>query len=245
MSQPSLTEELSKYVLPAAQFDGLCLEVSDARRAARFWATALGGKIHEVGPGRLRIDPAPGRPAKEILRLNEVRDLPKGGHRVHLDLRLAGAEPDRLIAAGGQLVSRPGRDPWYVLIDPEGNFLCAYPAVDGRPAGIFELVVKCRDAGAQARWWAEVLGGEVVPEGEAAAVQAAPDFPWDYLLFDPVPEPKVFKNRLHWHVNLRDRDPSALLAVGATVRRRPDTKDGPWVLADPEGNEFCALLRRR
>jgi hypothetical protein len=33
-----------------------------------------------------------------------------------------------------------------------------------------------------------VLGGEVAAEGEAAVVRAAPDFPWDFFVFDPVPE---------------------------------------------------------
>jgi catechol 2,3-dioxygenase-like lactoylglutathione lyase family enzyme len=245
MTRPALTEELSKYVLPAAQFDGLCLEVRDAERAARFWSAALGSKAHDVGPGQFRINPGPGRPAREILRITEVPEPPRDSHRVHLDLRLPGAEPDHLIAAGAQLVSRAGRDPWHVLTDPEGTFFCAYPAVDRRPAGIFELVVKSRDAYAQAAWWSDVLGGEVVAEGEAAAVQSAPEFPWDFMLFDPVPEPKVGRNRLHWHLNLRDREPSALIAAGATIRREPPTRDAAWVLADPEGNEFCAFPNPR
>jgi glyoxalase superfamily protein len=245
VTQPSLTGELLKYVLPTAQFDGLCLEASDARARARFWATALGGEVQEAGRGRFRIGPAPGRPQREILRINEVQNARQGGHRVHLDLRLAGAGPEHLVTAGAQIVSRPGQDPWFVMTDPEGNFFCAYPAVDDRPPGIFELVVKSGDAVAQACWWADVLGGTVVPEGEAAAVQAAPEFPWDYMLFDPVPEPKVAKNRLHWHVDLREREPSDLLAKGAVVCRQPETREGPWILADPEGNEFCAFPGRR
>jgi hypothetical protein len=241
MARPVLTEQLSKYVLPTAQFDGLCLEVRDAGSAAKFWVTALGGTIHEAGPGQLRIDPGPGRPTREILRINQVGEPSRDGHRVHLDLRLPGADPDHLIAAGAQLVSRAGRDPWHVLTDPEGTFFCAYPAVDNRPAGIFELVVKSRDAHAQAAWWSRVLGGEMVAEGPAAAVQAAPEFPWDFMLFEPVPEPKAARNRLHWHLNLREREPAALLAAGAAIRRRPRAGNAAWVLADPEGNEFCAF----
>ena len=244
MGRPVLAEVLSKYVLPTAQFDGLCLEVRDAERAATFWGLALGGRIHTVGAGQFRIDPGPGRPAKEILRINQVHEPPRENHRVHLDLRLPGPEPDHLIAAGARLVRRAGSEPWHVLTDPEGNFFCAYPAVDDRPAGIFELVIKSRDAYAQATWWCGVLGGEVVDEGEAAAVKAAPEFPWDFMLFDPVPEPKTAKNRLHWHLNLRDREPSALIAAGATIRRQPQTPDAAWVLADPEGNEFCAFPTR-
>ena len=59
--------------------------------------------------------------------------------------------------------------------------------------------------------------------------------------FQPVPETKVVKNRLHldmWFdaeggaVLRRDE----LVAVGATaVRREVDF----WLMHDPEGNEFC------
>ncbi|GAA2533233.1 VOC family protein [Winogradskya humida] len=245
LHKSTLTEELAKYVLPAAQFDGLSLEVLDAPRAARFWSVALGGgTVQDVGPGRLRIDAAPGRSPNEILRLTTVRELRPQATRAHLDLRLSGAAPDVLVAAGAQIVRSPGPDPWYVLADPEGNHLCAYPSVDDRPSGIFQLVVKCRDAYAQARWWGRILSGDVIAEGPAAAVKAAPGFPWDYLLFDPVPEPKVTRNRLHWHLDLRDRDPSALLLAGATILRQPDAIHTPWVLADPEGNEFCAFTKR-
>ena len=128
-----------------------------------------------------------------------------------------------------------------MLADPEGNDLCAYAAVDNRPPGIFELVVKSRDALAQAHWWARVLGGHVEIEGEAAAVVGAPQFPWDFMLFDPVPEPKITENRMRWHVVLRDREPVVLTDAGATVLRKPTADDNAWVLADPEGNEFCAV----
>ena len=139
----------------------------------------------------------------------------------------------------------PDEEPWYVLADPEGNEFCAYPAIDERPPGIFELVVKCHDAPAQADWWARALGGRVEVEGEAAAVVGAPHFPWDYLLFDPVPEPKVTRNRMHWHVVLRDPEPVTLIEAGATVLRAPVAENTSWVLADPEGNEFCAVPQRR
>jgi glyoxalase superfamily protein len=55
-----------------------------------------------------------------------------------------------------------------------------------------------------------------------------------------VPEPKTAKNRLHWDVSCPDV--SALLDAGATLLRPPD-QDIDWhVLADPEGNEFCAFV---
>jgi hypothetical protein len=244
MSRPSLTDDLARFVLPPAHFDGLSLAAVDARTVARFWGVVLGAPARDAGEGRFRIDPGPGRPEKEIVRVHPVARTGSGQSRVHLDVRLPGADPDHLVAAGARLLRRPGADPWYVLADPEGNEFCALPAVDDRPAGIFELVVKCRHATALAHWWAAVLGGEVAAEGEAQVVRSAPDFPWDFFVFDPVPEAKDGANRLHWHVLLRDRDPDDLLAMGATVLRPPERRSGHWVLADPEGNEFCAVPER-
>jgi Glyoxalase-like domain len=67
------------------------------------------------------------------------------------------------------------------------------------------------------------------------------------ILFQPVPETKTVKNRIHWDL----REPAAdddrraaeverLIALGAT--RIGSGRQGPFgwtVLADPEGNEFC------
>jgi hypothetical protein len=233
------SEELLNVILPPARFHGLSLATPNPARLARFWRIALGGNSGNDDAG-LRITPNPSRPAQEILRLR-LADTPEpDGARVHLDLRLAGAGPRPLVTAGASVVRDLGPDPWYVLADPDGNEFCTFPAVDGRPAGIFELVVKCRDAYALAGWWASVIGGVVEEEGPSAAVQGSPDFPWDYFVFDPVPEAKLVKNRMHWHLILRDRDPSALLMAGAGIVARPTADRNWWVLADPEGNEFCA-----
>ncbi|WP_203843723.1 VOC family protein [Winogradskya humida] len=45
---------------------------------------------------------------------------------------------------------------------------------------------------------------------------------------------------MRWHVDLRDRHPEALLALGATVITRPHHDLRSWTLADPEGNTFHA-----
>ena len=66
------------------------------------------------------------------------------------------------------------------------------------------------------------------------------------LIFVPVSEPKVTKNRMHLDLPSRTDDEqratvSRLLDLGA---RRADIGQGdvPWVvMADPEGNEFCVL----
>ena len=53
-------------------------------------------------------------------------------------------------------------------------------------------------------------------------------------------EPKSAKNRVHIDVTTDDLD--ALVAHGATVLRpKGDAGLGWTVLADPQGNEFCAF----
>ncbi|MDR7274188.1 VOC family protein [Catenuloplanes atrovinosus] len=237
-----LSEDLIKATRPMVQFDGLSLDVLDTDAQATFWRAALGGgTLRPEGPGRARIDKIPRRPDAEILRLRQMRSLPPDGARVHVDLRLPEKEPHALVDAGARVVRDPGAEPWYVLADPEGNEFCAYPAADERPAGIFELVVKCEQPRDLARWWSEVLGGRLEHEGEAVSVTGAPEFPWDYMVFDPVTDPRPVRNRLHWHVTLRDETPKDLIAHGARLISGPDVDEDGWLLEDPEGNRFHAL----
>jgi hypothetical protein len=63
-----------------------------------------------------------------------------------------------------------------------------------------------------------------------------PGFTMDFV---PVPEPKTVKNRVHWDVTVPSVAP--LTEAGATVLREPDGDIGWHILADPEGNEFCAF----
>ena len=54
----------------------------------------------------------------------------------------------------------------------------------------------------------------------------------------PVPERKTVKNRMHIDVFGRTQE---LLDAGATLVRARDGEIEWDVLADPEGNEFCAF----
>ena len=111
--------------------------------------------------------------------------------------------------------------------------------------------VDSRDAHAQSLFWSAVLGWAEDPDdpnerGDEECMLVAPDGS-QRLLFIEVPEDKVVKNRLHLDLRpasgTRDGELLRLLELGAVVvedRRRPD--GGGWfVLADPEGNEFCLL----
>jgi Glyoxalase-like domain len=110
-----------------------------------------------------------------------------------------------------------------------------------------QVVVDAAQPAALGRWWANALGWVVTLEADDEyEIRSAPDrLPG--LVFVPVGDSKVTKNRLH--LDFRPDDQTAevdrLLALGA---HRVDVGQGEqrWVvLADPESNEFCVLAPRR
>jgi len=231
-----------------ATFKALCMDATDPYALGGFWAGVLGGHLADLGrPDTVRVDPVAGEDGNRSLWLDRVPEPRVGKTRVHLDLRLPAPDPAPLVAAGARLVREPdGEVSWWVLDDPDGNVFCAFPPrVGASPpvTTVYELVVDCRDAAAQAAWWAALTGGGVETDGDGAAVVGAAGFPWEYWVFGPVPEPKTVKNRVHWDVDLAGPDPSGLVAAGATVIREPDGDISWWIMADPEGNEFCAFPR--
>jgi hypothetical protein len=222
-----------------ARFKDLCMDAGDALRIARFWAAALDAPLVDLGDGSARVDPAPERTGADAVWVDPVPEPRTVKTRVHLDLR---ADPDRLRRLGATVVRRPDDDPWWVLADPDGNEFCAFPPKAGDRLGVFELVVDARDPVAQATWWAAVTGGTAhTTEHAWAWVEGAAGFPWKYWVFNPVPEEKVVKNRIHWDVDLPGPGPEALVEAGARILRKPDGEIRWWVMADPEGNEFCAF----
>lgn len=119
-------------------------------------------------------------------------------------------------------------------------------------ARLHDIVIDCAHPASLARFWAAVLDDHKVapyddeelerlrgmgindPEDDPSVLlEGSPR-----IFFNRVPEAKTVKNRVH--VDLRCDVPEAevrrLSELGATLVSR----DGDWfVLADPEGNEFC------
>jgi hypothetical protein len=228
-----------------ASFKDLVLDASDALALARFWHRVLGGAFVDNGDASARLDTADGT----LVWVDPVPEPRTGGTRVHLDLRLPAPDPAPLATAGATLLRDAGG--CWVLADPEGNEFRAFPPRPGTPeppgtalARVDELVVGAADAGAQAAWWASVLGGTARTSDGGARVEDAAGLPWESLTFDPLPWPKTVKNRMHWDVTITDPTPDALAAAGATLLREPDGDIRWWVLTDPEGNEFCAFAPR-
>ncbi len=216
-------------------FKELCLDTAaDGPELGRFWAAATGC---EYVAGRTADDPGAVVGAEEGMgiALCPVPEPKSVKHRVHIDVHTDSVES--LLSLGA--TRAPGyddSDPWTVLLDPEGGELCAFVRDVVPSYRTYELNVDSVDAPAIAGWWAEVFGVEVQNEGQPWSwLSGVPGMPFELLLFQPVPEPKTVKNRIHWDVY---GDPAELIARGATqLWEMPH-----WtVLADPEGNEFCVF----
>jgi predicted enzyme related to lactoylglutathione lyase len=103
----------------------------------------------------------------------------------------------------------------------------------------------CADPVKVGVFWGAALGYEVVdPDPEGTFVRD-PSGRSRGAFFQPVPEPKVVKNRVH--LDLRPagtmaEEVSRLSGLGATVLRVVEEHDTSWtVMGDVEGNELCVL----
>ncbi|TCP57298.1 hypothetical protein EV191_1011252 [Tamaricihabitans halophyticus] len=127
------------------------------------------------------------------------------------------------------------------------------------PSSIAAIAVDCHDQDLLAAFWCSALGYQIVarwkdqydrqyleigPE-DLDGVEVEPKQP--VMLFQPVPDDKRDKNRLHLDlrppIGEQTVEVERLVALGARVVLAD--KQLPWVvLVDPEGNEFCVLPSR-
>jgi hypothetical protein len=142
------------------------------------------------------------------------------------------------IMDGGDAVLRDdGRATIWVNGVPEGNEFCAFPGPG--PAAV-ALCTDSAEPEPLARWWADLTGAAVGPgpDGVPRYLHDVPGLGPLTWKFVPVTDPRTAKNRWHWDVFAHVPD---LVAAGATVPRARDDAIGWTILADPDGNEFCAF----
>jgi predicted enzyme related to lactoylglutathione lyase len=107
----------------------------------------------------------------------------------------------------------------------------------------YAVVVDAADPARLSRWWAEVLGYQILDEDVNDVIVGKADHSHPVLYFSRSTRERVGKNRLHIDLSPDDREAEVerLVNMGA---RHVDIGQGErtWtVLADPEGNEFCVL----
>ena len=231
-----ITVWLRVMLMALAQFKDLCVDAGDPAKLGRFWGEVLGLQYHpqDGGDGWLT-----GRTPEHTIWVNRVPEGKSAKHRVHFDIY---AERLADLTALGSAVLRPEGDDrrWTVMADPEGGEFCAFLRAELPASRLHGLVVDSVDAAAQAHWWGEVYRATVLHDLRGfSTVQDVPGMPMLTMDFDPVPEPKTVKNRIHWDVTVPDLD--ALIRHGATLLRPPGEHSRWHVMADPEGNEFCAF----
>jgi catechol 2,3-dioxygenase-like lactoylglutathione lyase family enzyme len=221
-----------------ATYQDLCIDVSDPRVEGEFWATLLGLRLVLHDDGDAHLDgPSP----RDRVWLNRVPEPQTVPNRIHLDVNAESL--DGALEAGARVFQESER--WTTFLDPEGQEFCVFVRPEPVTTRTYELIWKTAEgpepARVQAEWWAAVLGGRPVHDERGFSwLEEIPGCPWESFDFVGVPEPKSAKNRVHIDVATDDLD--ALVAHGATVLR-PKGDDGlRWtIMADPDGNEFCAF----
>lgn len=107
------------------------------------------------------------------------------------------------------------------------------------------ITVDCIDPRRVARFWSALLGRAEGPSeaGWAYLGERADVLP--RLVFQPVPEPKRGKSRIHLDVSVDDiaagMEEVTLLGGSFTGERHDYDAGVVVVMADPEGNEFCLV----
>ena len=106
-----------------------------------------------------------------------------------------------------------------------------------------EVTLDCRDPVEVPRFWQSLLGGELtepLPGRRRLTLIDRPD-----LTFQPVPEPKTAKSRMHLDLEVDDLE-TVIARVerlgGRRTGQRHDYPEGSVeVLLDVEGTEFCLV----
>jgi len=196
-----------------ATYKDICIDAVDPARMGKFWSGVLGLELDQRGVDQAQLT---GPTKQHTVWLNPVPEAKSVKHRVHIDVNASSVE--EVVALGGTVVDDRSF-PWTVMKDPEDGEFCVFTREGEIAQRLYELVVE--------------RGFSYIDQVQLA--------PFDSICFIPVPEPKTIKNRIH--IDVATPDVGALVTAGASVVRPPDDEIDWHVLADPEGNEFCAFVR--
>lgn len=112
------------------------------------------------------------------------------------------------------------------------------------PNFVSGVTFDCVDPQLVARFWSALLGREPGPSQDGWVYLGHRDDPEPRLVFQPVPEPKVGKVRIHLDVTVEDVEEAIELVTalwGRSTGERHHYEGAVVVMADPEGHEFCLV----
>jgi catechol 2,3-dioxygenase-like lactoylglutathione lyase family enzyme len=222
-----------------ATYKDLCLDARDPVLLGEFWGRLLGLELHrQEGGDTYLTGPTP----EHTIWVNAVPEPRTVKHRMHIDVNAASVAE---VEALGATVLDADSFRWTLMADPEGGEFCVFVREGEITQRLYEIAVDTPDTPEDshriAAWWADALGARLVDDERGYSyVDRIPGAPFDSLDFVGVPEPKTVKNRIHLDVTTGDLE--AIVDAGATVLRPQDDEIGWTILADPEGNEFCAFV---
>ncbi|MBM3658099.1 MAG: VOC family protein [Actinobacteria bacterium] len=110
------------------------------------------------------------------------------------------------------------------------------------------ITLDCNDPARLAQFWSEALGYEDGGRHDEFWPLLPPDDTEPMLVLQEVTEPKVAKSRMHLDVHVEDLAAEVVRLEDLGAHRvDPDPVEGHghvwYVMADPEGNEFCVVKR--
>jgi predicted enzyme related to lactoylglutathione lyase len=230
----------------------LCFDANDPLRLARFWAEALHWDTSEEADRA--VDLVPADDTRFRIRFQPVPGKKSGKNRIHLDLTTTSVDDqtgtvERLVELGARhldIGQRPDEG-HVVLADPEGNELCVIEPDNAFLAGCGRLgSITCDGSPEVGYFWSAALGWPLVWDQDDETAIRAPDGTGPFITWGPPVPPKTTKNRLRLDIAPPTAAGQAaevvrLVSLGAT---RVDIGQGDvewFVLADPDGNEFCVV----
>ena len=227
-----------RVTAPIATFKDLSIDAVDPLLLGPFWAAALGLELARRDDDMVQLT---GPTPQSTVWLAQVPEPVTVKQRVHLDVHVA--DVDDLLALGATPLDLDSFR-WQVLRDPEGGELCAFPRDEVPARRLYEVVVDAHDREPPWRaWWAEVLGGRLGGRRGARLGRRSR-------------RSRARRSSSSSSSRSRSRRRSRTGSTGtstsptSTCSRRtappscaPATSEIGWtVLADPEGNEFCAFV---
>lgn len=113
-------------------------------------------------------------------------------------------------------------------------------------AVVHGVVIDCASPTPLAHFWREALGYEYRMQEDDWVSLRKPGGGAAFVSFQQVPEGKVVKNRVHLDIRPEGRtleeERARLEQVGASTLQFFDKGEfSHYIMADPEGNEFCLL----